>query len=198
MANPTNPPLPSLQPNIPPEEDSAMDLDDPTTTTSTSPNHKPKSKTRPHTLHTSTHVNPPWTYFTLRLTTSPPLLLPSKPSTTTTTTSLDPLTTLTLLTTPLQSYLGLTGSAIPLDILLISGADVTLRVPRGDARGFRASVASWVGGGVERGALMSGEEVEGGGGKGKERVQVSWRVVGEVGGAGGLLGGGDGGGGLFG
>lgn len=51
-----------------------------------------------------------------------------------------------------------------------------VRVPRGDARGFRASLSGWVGG------IDAGDLGEGGGrgaGAGAGMVGCQWRVLGE-------------------
>ncbi|CAI6333715.1 unnamed protein product [Periconia digitata] len=170
----------------------AMDVDEPSSSTTASTKRKPKSKKPPHILHMSTHRNPPHRYFTLRLITSPPPPPSSSSSSSPSSQAkekqhLDPLTLHPLLTNPLQSYLGLTGSSIPFDILSIDGLDVTVRVPREDARAFRAGVSSWVGG-VERGLIPGFDEEGDGDGVGGKRVSVSWRVLREVGGAAGLVG----------
>ena len=55
------------------------------------------------------------------------------------------------------------------------GRDAWIRVPRQDARGFRAALSGWVGS-AERENVPGGDEGEGGG-----RVRVAWRVKGESG-----------------
>ncbi|KAF1835214.1 hypothetical protein BDW02DRAFT_463478, partial [Decorospora gaudefroyi] len=95
-----------------------------------------------------TFRTPPWSYLHLRLTTTttdshhPP-------------TNLSPLTIHPLLTQPLTSYFGQTGSSIPMDQLHIRGRDVWIRVPRQECRVVRAALGMWVG----------GLEEEGGGGR---------------------------------
>ncbi|RJE20017.1 hypothetical protein PHISCL_07646 [Aspergillus sclerotialis] len=69
-----------------------------------------------------------------------------------TTTALDDLTARTFLTSALSQFLGLTGTAIPIDILKISEGQpqnqntVWIRVPREDASAVVAALSSWVGG----------------------------------------------------
>lgn len=107
----------------------------------TTPSKRKRTEKTPHILHQATLRNPPWTYFHLTLLT---------PTTATTTSSesppLDALTVSTLLLQPLTSYLGTTGAAIPIDILHTRGRSAWIRVPRRDARAFRAGVSGWVGG----------------------------------------------------
>jgi len=89
--------------------------------------------------------------------------------------SLDPLTISSLLTPALTSYLGLTGSSIPLDILHAKGQDVWVRVLRRDARAVQAALGEWTG--VVGVDLVFGDGVEEEGKeKGKGRVDVSWRI----------------------
>ncbi|RHZ62346.1 hypothetical protein CDV55_105313 [Aspergillus turcosus] len=92
---------------------------------------------------TFTSRNPAWTYLKLQLITQPP--------TSTTQPPLDPLTAKTHLTAALSQFLGLTGTAIPLDILKIAPENkaqtVWIRVPRSDAAAVVAALSSWIGGG---------------------------------------------------
>ena len=73
-------------------------------------------------------------------------------------------------------------------MLRAQGRDAWVRLPARDARGVKAALAGWVG--SADGDAVPG--VEGGG-----RVRVAWRVVGEAGTIGGLLGGGYGGESVF-
>lgn len=130
-----------------------------------------------HILHQTTFRKPTWTYFHLSLITPGTAALPPSTTTTTSSSSLDALTVSTLLTHPLTSYLGTTGAAIPLDILHTLGRDAYIRIPRQDARGFRAALSGWVGG-CDAGSVPGVNEAG--------RVNVAWRVVGE-GGSLGLL-----------
>lgn len=145
--------------------------------TTEDPSHQPTKKrnpTSPSTLHT-TSLRTQHIYFHLRLTTASPAPAPAP------TTNLDPLTIRSLLTLPLQTYLGVTGAAIPIDVLQSEGRDVWVRVAGRDGRAVQAGLAGWVGG-VEGGLVPGFEEGKGG------KVQVAWRVVGR----GGVLGRGDG------
>ncbi|KAF2016500.1 hypothetical protein BU24DRAFT_202988 [Aaosphaeria arxii CBS 175.79] len=155
---------------------------DPATTTSSpsvAATKKRKRAEKPHILHSCTFKKPQWTYFHLSLTTPGTIAVTkaSPPSSSSKPHSADPqnidaLTVLTLLRPPLQTYLGLMGSSISIDVLKTEGREVWVRVPRLDARGFRAAVSAWVG--SCEGALIPGTgDSEGG------RVGVSWRVVGE-------------------
>ncbi|KAF2118921.1 hypothetical protein BDV96DRAFT_367321 [Lophiotrema nucula] len=111
-----------------------------------------------------------------------------RPPTTTITSSdpadIDPITASALLVRPLNQYLGLTGSAIPVDILKTHAAEVWIRIPREDAKAFRASLSGWIGS-CEREMIPGAKEgVE-------ARVRVAWRVKGEAEYLGGLGMGGD-------
>ncbi|RMJ28377.1 hypothetical protein PHISP_00764 [Aspergillus sp. HF37] len=106
-----------------------------------------------------TSRNPSWTYLKLQLINQP---------NTSSTTTLDALTARTLLTSALSQFLGLTGTAIPIDILKISSSEspspqdqrvVWIRVPREDASAVVAALSSWIG----------GSKTSGGG-------NVAWRV----------------------
>ncbi|KAF2640753.1 hypothetical protein P280DRAFT_469458 [Massarina eburnea CBS 473.64] len=150
---------------------------------------KRKRKQSPHILHSSTLRAPSWSYFhlTLALNSS----LPPKPLSDQSSdqpASLDSLTVLPLLTTPLTTYLGLTGSSIPIDMLAISGLDVWIRIPREDGKAFRAALSSWSGSvGMD---MVPGCEGIGIGDK-HGRIRCSWRVRGEGQGLGLLMGGRD-------
>lgn len=96
---------------------------------------------RKQLLHNSTPAQPartitvrtlPFTYLHLSLVTtaqdSPPI---------------DALTARTHLTSALQQFLGVTGIAIPIDILKVEGRDVWIRVPREDRRAVLEAVSGW-------------------------------------------------------
>lgn len=97
------------------------------------------STPQPHILHQSTFRRPPHTLLHLRLTST------STPNPTNLSADLDPLTFLQSITAALHSYLGVTGAAIPLDVMKIEGRDVWVRCQMGDERGLRAGVGEWVG-----------------------------------------------------
>lgn len=122
-----------------------MDLDHPPKPTPTHPKTTPAKLTKTLTLTTTTLRAPPFSYAHLTLT-------PTPPSTTTNTTTppkpptvLDALQIRAYLTTALRQFLGTTGAAIPLDILLIDGRSVWVRVPREDLAAFAAGVTAFSG-----------------------------------------------------
>ncbi|KAJ5702412.1 hypothetical protein N7488_009960 [Penicillium malachiteum] len=105
-----------------------------------------------------TSRNPPWTYLKLQL-----ISHSDTPSTQT----LDALSARTYLSAALSQFLGLTGTAIPIDILKVEPApsgtitspqnlssatmknynSVWVRIPRDDAAAVVAALSSWVGSG---------------------------------------------------
>ncbi|KAJ5573638.1 uncharacterized protein N7459_008065 [Penicillium hispanicum] len=122
---------------------------------STSKRKAPESSS--NTIHFVSR-NPPWTYLKLQLIPQPNSSS-SQP--------LDALSARTYLSSALSQFLGLTGTAIPIDILKIdiaSSPDTTgtqsapstgprkydcvwVRVPRDDAAAVVAALSSWIGGG---------------------------------------------------
>ena len=56
---------------------------------------------------------------------------------------LDAITARTYLTSALSQYLGLTGTAIPIDILKVTDRDFWIRVPREDASALVAAIGQW-------------------------------------------------------
>ncbi|PQE16652.1 ribonuclease P MRP subunit POP8 protein [Rutstroemia sp. NJR-2017a BBW] len=114
--------------------------------------------------HTLTISKPPYTYLHLRLITT---------SSSAQKTTLDELTAKSYLSSALTQFLGLTGSAIPIDILKTEGREVWIRTMREDGSAVVAAVGGWV-----RGV---GGETEG---------EMGWRVVGRGNWLGGLVGGG--------
>ncbi|CAL5871822.1 uncharacterized protein PFLUO_LOCUS6075 [Penicillium psychrofluorescens] len=140
-----------------------------------SPGAKPPKRKAPDASKSKvTHFtsrNPPWTYLKLRLIPQPG----TSPQ------PLDALSARTYLSAALSQFLGLTGTAIPIDILKIENElpdmnaqstsmaqsdnpkkcdTVWVRVPRGDAAAVVAALSSWVGG-------SSG---------GSSAVSVAWRI----------------------
>lgn len=59
---------------------------------------------------------------------------------------MDILTARTYLTAALQQFLGMTGTAIPIDFLKVEGREVWVRVPREDGAAVVEAVSGWVGG----------------------------------------------------
>ena len=80
--------------------------------------------------------DPPFTYMHLTLLFTSPSSSP-----------LDELTAHKHLTSALQQFLGITGTAIPVDILKVDEWDVWIRVPREDGGAVAAAVGNWVGAG---------------------------------------------------
>ena len=74
------------------------------------------------------------------------------------------------------------GAAVPIDILKTEGRSVWIRVPRQDARGVRAALTSWAGSveGADVGLGVGG------------RVGVTWKIGGQSGVLGLLVGSGSG------
>ena len=58
---------------------------------------------------------------------------------------IDEITVRTHLTTALRQFLGLTGTAIPVDILRCAGRDAWVRVPAQDAAAAVEALSGWVG-----------------------------------------------------
>jgi ribonuclease P/MRP protein subunit POP8 len=130
---------------------------------------------RGHDITTKTIKTPPFSYACLELITSSPIpVLSPNPSSvsssnvstpdpipfpstinTNTTPSLDVLTTRTYLTSAVAQFLGLTGSAISIDILKIQGLKVWIRTPREDLAPVLAAVGGWVG----KGSIGAQEKV---------------------------------------
>ncbi|KZF22599.1 hypothetical protein L228DRAFT_238533 [Xylona heveae TC161] len=80
----------------------------------------------------------PWAYLQLELLFAPPSSAPP---------SVDNITVRTNLTTALHQFLGLTGTAIPIDLLKVQGRQAWLRVAQEDMGAVVAAVSGWVGGG---------------------------------------------------
>lgn len=109
---------------------------------------KPPSQRRkpPTAVHEKTHTvirHPPWTYLHLEL--HGPAPPTSSTGSTSSSSALDALTARTYITSALSQFLGLTGTAIPIDILHLRGREVWVRVPRGDGSAVVAAVSGWVG-----------------------------------------------------
>ncbi|KAF1353466.1 hypothetical protein BDV97DRAFT_396300 [Delphinella strobiligena] len=112
-----------------------------TNTTPPPPNQPKRKKTTKHTtLSQFTIRNPAWSYIHLSL------ILPSTSSPSTSPPSpLDSPTAQLHLQSALSSFLGLHGTAVPIDFLKIEGQQVWLRVPREDVSAFVAAMGGWVG-----------------------------------------------------
>lgn len=100
------------------------------------PTRKRKAPPRAQVQTSSVLRHPPWTYLHLSL----------QPGTSDTlATSIDAPTVRLHLTAALTQFLGLHGSAIPVDILHLREREVWVRIPREDAAGVVAGLSSWVG-----------------------------------------------------
>ncbi|KAL1984452.1 hypothetical protein VTN96DRAFT_9146 [Rasamsonia emersonii] len=116
-----------------------------------------------------TSRNPLWTYLKLQLITHPLSLSAA---------TLDAVTARTYLTSALSQFLGLTGTAIPIDILKIEKArrgDVFMwiRVPREDVAAVVSALSSWIGGSTSTSTTSSTSSAGIGVGDGGN---VAWRV----------------------
>ena len=102
---------------------------------------KPQKKsTKGHEITTKTIKTPPFSYAYLELITEPPSKI-----------TLDNLTVRSYILAALTQFLGLTGSAISVDILKVDGRECWIRVPREDLGPVMAAVGGWVGGRDESG-----------------------------------------------
>ncbi|RDL35130.1 uncharacterized protein BP5553_07061 [Venustampulla echinocandica] len=97
--------------------------------------HNKMEKQRGHEITSKTIKAPPFSYACLELKTE---ALPSS-------TDLDEVTVRSYITSALTQFLGITGSAISVDILKIEGAECWVRVPRQDLSPFIAAVGGWTG-----------------------------------------------------
>lgn len=79
--------------------------------------------------------DPPFTYLHLTLVTS----------STSNAAPIDILTARAYLTSAVSQFLGITGTAIPVDFLKVEGRDVWLRAPREDAAAVVGALSQWVG-----------------------------------------------------
>lgn len=97
--------------------------------------------------------NPPFTYLHLSL------LVSSTSLTITNSTPIDVLTARAHLASALSQFLGITGTAIPVDVLKVEGRDVWIRVPREDATAVVGALSQWVGkdGGISWSVERKGE-----------------------------------------
>lgn len=88
---------------------------------------------------TITIRNLPWTYFHLTLISTTSLTSASNAP------AVDILTARTYITSALQQFLGMTGTAIPIDFLKAKGRDIWIRVPREDGAVFANAINAWIG-----------------------------------------------------
>ena len=97
---------------------------------------QPASKKRKSSavLSTSTVRAVPFAYFHLTLVSPHNISDP-----------LDDITVRTYLTSALNQFLGITGTAIPIDILKVDGRDVWIRAPAEDSKAVTEAVSGWIG-----------------------------------------------------
>ena len=116
---------------------------DPPDLPSPSKHHKLQPTSTPHTTFTTTIRSLPYTYMHLSLL-SPATL--AKP--TASVPEVDILTVRTHLTSALNQFLGITGTAIAADILKVESRDCWIRVPHEDGQAVLQAVTAWTGDGV--------------------------------------------------
>ncbi|CAI7676815.1 unnamed protein product [Penicillium pancosmium] len=137
----------------------------PTEASSSAPLKRKAEGTSSNTIH-FTSRNPPWTYLKLQLIPQPDSSSPQP---------LDALSARTYLSSALSQFLGVTGTAIPVDILKVENKATTsktdqstsystignkydcawVRVPREDSPAVVAALSSWIGGGSGNGANVA-------------------------------------------
>lgn len=83
----------------------------------------------------------PFVYFYISLITNDTLLEKSSLAEP----AIDMITARTNLDSALQQYLGLTGTAIPIDLLKIEGRDVWIRLPKEDGSAVQGCLSQWTG-----------------------------------------------------
>ena len=103
---------------------------------------QPKSS-KGHEITTKTIKAPPFSYACLELISD----------STTSEIKLDDLTVRSYIMAALTQFLGLTGSAISVDILKVDGRECWIRVPPEDLSPVMAAVGGWVGGTEEEGKV---------------------------------------------
>ncbi|KAG8626041.1 hypothetical protein KVT40_006442 [Elsinoe batatas] len=126
----------------------STDLGKGTTDDATSIKRKSKPDKNP-VISQFTIRNPDWSYIHLKLITPVSLQAAVDGSNKSAKGSLDEVTAYLHLQSALQRYLGVHGTAIPLDILKVEGLEVWIRVPREDAGAIVAAAGGWVGNGGE-------------------------------------------------
>ncbi|TKX19511.1 hypothetical protein C1H76_8360 [Elsinoe australis] len=96
-----------------------------------------------------TICNPDWSYLHLKLVTTASLQASIDSTKKTKAASIDEVTAYLHLQSALERFLGVHGTAIPLDILKVDGNEVWVRAPKQDADAVVAAAGGWVGGGGE-------------------------------------------------
>ncbi|KAI4853076.1 hypothetical protein E4T44_01065 [Aureobasidium sp. EXF-8845] len=113
-----------------PEISPSVDMTDVESSTTVKRKHSEKTSS---TVTQFTIRNPPWSYLQLSLITNSPNH------------QLDALTAHLHLRAALSQFLGLHGTAIPIDILKLHNNNVHIRVPSEDASAVVIAVGGWVG-----------------------------------------------------
>ncbi len=111
------------------------------------------SPTSSKEIQTSVRIrHPPYTYLHLTLLSASKFTDPPGPAASKELPDIDDLTACSYLSAALQQYLGLTGAAIPMDVLKTNGRDCWIRVPREDGMAVAGALGQWAthkgGGGV--------------------------------------------------
>lgn len=94
----------------------------------------PKAHHKGHEISSKTIATPPFSYVYVQLLSGSVSNI-----------ALDELTVRTHITSALTQFLGLTGSAISVDILKVDGSECWMRVPREDLSPVIAALGGWVG-----------------------------------------------------
>lgn len=102
--------------------------------------------TKSHEITSRTIKAPAFSYACLELISNPSSKVP-----------LDDLTVRSYLTSAFTQFLGLTGSAVSVDILKVESKECWIRVPREDLSSVIAAVGGWIG-------------------RGEDGVEVGWRI----------------------
>jgi ribonuclease P/MRP protein subunit POP8 len=118
------------------DQDTSMTDAPPSTST------QQKQQSKGHEITTKTIKATPFSYACLELI-----------SESTSKINLDDLTVRSYITAALTQFLGLTGSAISVDILKVEGRECWIRVPREDLSPAMAAVGGWVGENDEQGKV---------------------------------------------
>lgn len=115
------------------EVDQETSMTDPPPSTSAA--QKQQKSTKGHEITTKTIKAPPFSYLYLELISESSSGI-----------ELDDLTVRSYIVAALAQFLGLTGSAISVDILKVEGRECWIRVPREDLSPVMAALGGWVGG----------------------------------------------------
>lgn len=112
-----------------------MDIDTPLAEAVQKASETKSKSSKSHGIYTTTLKSPQFAYAHLEIISA----------TSDTILSLDELTVRQYLTSALKQFLGITGTAMPIDILKVSGREAWVRLPRQDLGTFAAAMTAWVG-----------------------------------------------------